>query len=191
MILKFNIEAYITRCPEEAFYFMKNMYLLPWHTSNAVHAYDKATPGEVGAGTEFSERVRLTRKRDMMVITRVMEIREGSILRYEWYGDNMEGELLYRFEKERKGTRLKQYQTMRLHGALIFAAPFIYPVFRIKIKRRISDLAILMDSAAKPEDVSDLKDHIVRRRNAHRMAYKENKKGQGRKRRGRNDLSKI
>lgn len=160
MILKFNIEAYITRCPKEVFYFMKNMYLLPWHTSKAVHAYDKVTPGEVGEGTEFSERVRLTHKRDMIVVTRVIEIQEGILLRYEWYSANMEGELSYQFKAERKGTRLVQYQTIRLHGAMIFAAPLIYPIFKSKIRKRISSLAVLITKVAKPEDVIELRNSI-------------------------------
>lgn len=73
MTLKFRVEGLIRRSPEEVFYFMKNMYRLPWQTNKAVSAYDKTTPGIVAEGTEFSERVRLSRTREMAVTSRVPE----------------------------------------------------------------------------------------------------------------------
>jgi len=43
---------------------------------------------------------------------------------------------------------------------MILTAPFIYPIFRLEIKKRISDLAKLIGASAKPEDVHDLRDYI-------------------------------
>jgi len=118
----------ISRPPVEVFAFLCNIDQMiaqtPLEKRRLVPVYEKVTPGPVGVGTRYRELVRVLPFAHMEILNEITGFEPDQRLELEWTGGG-KGDLAYRLDLMRGGTRLHQRQSLEPRGVLRLFSPFI------------------------------------------------------------------
>lgn len=153
--MEFEFVVVIHRSPTEVFVFFRDVDRYAGRKGSLVPAYDKVTPGPVGAGTQYREVVQILPFVTGVVLTELVVYEPECRLVYRYMALGMPGELAYRFEGTLAGTRVVQQQSLRPGGLLRWCSPVIRVLFSWMAGRRLRAIKEMLEDRAQGGDGPD------------------------------------
>lgn len=148
--MDFELSVTIARPPTAVFAFLRDKHLHATGDGSPVLLLEKTTPGAVGVGTRYVERVRMLPAVHGTIRSIVTRFEPDRVLEEDFEGAGLRGHLAYTFLREGGGTRLVQCQSLELAPWLRPFQPWVRRAFARRLRDRLDGIAEVLDAAGRP-----------------------------------------
>lgn len=144
--MKFRRTVSVARPVAEVFAFMKDFENHPQEMDTKVLLVQKITPGRVGVGTCYREKVQMLPLMAVNMISEITHFEPEVEITYVWQGGGMRGTLRISFVPHANGTILTVQEWIDPRGVMKLFAPIIGAAFRQTWEDRLQAIQRVLES---------------------------------------------
>ncbi len=144
--MEFRRTVSIARPVAAVFTFMKEFENHPQEADSRVLLVQKTTPGRVGVGTCYREKVQMLPTLALNIFSEIRQFEPEKEITYHWQGGGMRGNLRISFVAHAKGTILTVYEWIDPLGLMKLFAPIIGSAFRRTWEKRLQAIKHVLES---------------------------------------------